>query len=129
MNMENYPKQNIYEEPDGYFENLSNRIISKQKARRRHNVFIRIAAAAVLVIGAVLFVNRQPSINIENLQTQIDREVELFISSGYWDADDILSLTDNPDDLLDFIIEEEWSGYMVDDSIEFDDAIEEEIWY
>src|SRR5690554_5523261 len=117
MNMENFPKQNIYEEPDGYFENLSNRIISKQKARRRHNVFIRIAAAAVLVIGAVLFVNRQPSINIENLQTQIDREVELFISSGYWDADDILSLTDNPDDLLDFIIEEEWSGYMVDDSI------------
>ena len=123
MNMENFPKQNIYEEPDGYFENLSSRIISRRKAKRRQTVFIRVAAAAVLVAGTVLFINRQPSINIENLQAQIDREVELFISSGYWDADDVLSLTDNPDDLLDSIIEEEWSGYVVDDTIE------DEIWY
>lgn len=123
MNMENFPKQNIYKEPDGYFNNLSSRIIYKQKARRRQTVFIRIAAAAVLVVGIALFVTRQPPLNTENLQAQIDGEVELFISSGYWDADDVLSLTDNPDDLLDSIIEEEWSGYVVDDSVEH------EIWY
>ena len=122
--MKNLPKQYIYEEPDGYFENLSSRIIYKHKARRRQTVFVRFAAAAVLIAGIALFVNRQPTLNIENLQAQIDQEVELLISSGYWDADDVLSLTDNPDDLLDSIIEEEWSGYVIDDATE-----DEEIWY
>src|SRR5690554_6456484 len=82
MNMENFPKQNIYEEPDGYFNDLSTRIIYKQKARRRQTVFVRIAAAAVLIVGIALLVTRQPTIDIDNIQAQIDGEVELFISSG-----------------------------------------------
>lgn len=84
----------------------------------------RLAAAAVLAIGISLAIFLPGSISESNFQTQLDQEVELYINSGYWEAEDVLVLSEDPDELLDLIIAEEWSGYPLGD-----EQVENEIWY
>ncbi|MEX2593189.1 MAG: hypothetical protein WD426_10460 [Anditalea sp.] len=122
--MKHIPKYNIYEEPEGYFDNLSERIIHKRSILNRQMLYTRMAAAAVLVIGIALFIFKKPIINEVSLQAEMDQEVELYINSGYWNAEDVLIFSENPDELLDAIIAEEWSTYTIKE-----DSIEEEIWY
>jgi hypothetical protein len=54
----------------------------------------------------------------------MDQEVELYIDSGYWEAEDVLVLSEDPDELLDLIIAEEWSGYPLSE-----EQLESEFWY
>ena len=111
--MRNIPKHNIYSEPQGYFAMLPDRVIRRKKAQKQQAMFIRFAAAAVFIIGIVLFVLRQPSMNETNFQALYDQEVELYINSGIWDAEDVLLFSEDPDELLDVIIIEEWSAYTI----------------
>lgn len=122
--MKNIQKTTIYDAPEGYFDTLPDRILHRNSKLHRRVLFTRIAAAAVLVIGLALFIFNQTSNKEALLQAEIDQEVELFINSGYWDAEDILVISENPDDLLDRIIEEEWAGYNINE-----DQIEEDVWY
>lgn len=122
--MKNIPSQNIFKEPEGYFDDLFERIQSKNKARENRVMVYRLAAAAVLAIGISLAIFLPGSISESNFQTQLDQEVELYINSGYWEAEDVLVLSEDPDELLDLIIAEEWSGYPLGDK-----QVENEIWY
>jgi predicted HNH restriction endonuclease len=122
--MKHIPKHNIYEVPERYFDDLSERIIHKKRILRRQRWYTQIAAAALLIIGTVVFISiKDPVMNEITLQAEMDQEVELYINSGYWDEEDVLILSENPDELLDAIIAEEWSG----DSIK-EDETEEEFW-
>jgi predicted HNH restriction endonuclease len=122
--MKHIPKHNIYEVPERYFDDLSERIIHKKRTLRRQRWYTQIAAAALLIIGTVVFISiKDPVMNEITLQAEMDQEVELYINSGYWDEEDVLILSENPDELLDAIIAEEWSG----DSIK-EDETEEEFW-
>src|SRR5690606_12686780 len=108
--MRNIPKHNIYTDPEGYFETLPERIFRRKRRQKQQAMFVRFATAAVFVIGIAWFVFRQPSINETNLQALYDQEVELYINSGIWDAEDVLLFSEDPDELLDAIIMEEWSA-------------------
>lgn len=113
--MNKIPKNNIYKVPEGYFETLPERIMRTKKGKTRQTFIYRMAAAAVLAIGLALFAIKLSFVNDVAFQAEIDQEVEFYINSGYWDAADVISFSDNPDELLDIIIAEEWSGYTISD--------------
>lgn len=120
--MNKIPKNNIYQVPEGYFETLPDRIIRTRKAKTRQTFIYRMAAAAVLAIGVALFTIKISFVNEVTFQAEIDQEVEFYINSGYWDAEDVIGFSDNPDELLDIIIAEEWSGYTItDERLPFDE--------
>lgn len=122
--MNQIPRKKIFQEPEGYFDNLHERILDKKRVREKQVMLYRLAAAAVLVIGMAVFVFQPPTVPDATFQAQLDQEVELYISSGYWEAEDVLGLSEDPDALLDLIITEEWSGYSISE-----DQLENEIWY
>lgn len=121
--MKQIQKRNIYEVPEGYFENLPERIIQRRRTLDKRMLYAHIAVAAVLVIGMALFIFQKSEVHEVTLQAQMEQEVELYINSGYWDAEDVLIFSENPDELLDEIIAEEWSGYTVNE-----EQLEEESW-
>jgi|SRR5690606_3048111 len=113
--MNEIPKYNIYKEPEGYFDSLPKRIIHKKRLKDRKIMFSRMASAAVLVIAMAWFTIKQAEINEYSLQAEMDQEIELYINSGYWNAEDVLSFTEDPNELLDIIIAEEWSSYTLNE--------------
>ena len=122
--MKNIPSQNIFKEPEGYFDDLFERIQHKNNARKHIVLVYRLAAAAVLLIGLSLALFLPGSISETSFHTQLDQEVELYINSGYWEAEDVLVLSEDPDELLDLILAEEWSDFPLGD-----EQFEEETWY
>lgn len=113
--MNKIPKHDIYKVPEGYFDALPDRMIRRKKSEAKRASIYRMASAAVLAIGVTLFIIRFSSVTEGTLQAEIDQEVEFYINSGYWEAEDVISFSENPDELLDWIIAEEWSGYPVND--------------
>lgn len=113
--MKTIPKQDIYKIPEGYFNHLPERIIRAKKIKTRKIVLSQWLAAAVLVIGLAIFVYQPNLPETITLQSAMDLEVEFYINSGYWGAEDVISFSENPDGLLDIIIEEEWSGYLINE--------------
>src|SRR5690554_5796425 len=109
--MKDIPKQNIYIAPQGYFENLPDRVVRRKERKNQRIMLTRIAAAAVLLVGMVLFIFKPYSISEANIQALYDQEVELYINSGFWEAEDVLHFSEDPNELLDVIISEEWSAY------------------
>ena len=108
--MKNIPKKNIYTVPEGYFENLPQKILSKRKKRQRQIYWSGMAAAAVIVIGFLLLVF-QPVAESENqYQAELNEEVEFYINTGIWGDEEILLLADNPNEILDQIMMEEFSS-------------------
>lgn len=105
----------MHEVPQGYFDSLPDRIIRKRKSKVRQALAYRLAAAAAIAIGFVWFAIRLPMAPDASFQTEIDQEVEFYINSGYLGAEDVISFSDNPNELLDQIIVEEWSGYDIAD--------------
>lgn len=110
--MKNLSKNNIFQTPEGYFENLPNGIVERYKRKKTRTVsFIRMtAAAAVVTIGVFIFAIKNETTINQTLEADLEDEIELYINSGYWQAEDILSFSDNPDLILDEIIEEEWGS-------------------
>lgn len=120
--MNKTPKNSIYLVPEGYFETLPDRVIRTKKVKARQAFTYRMAAAAVIAVGLVLFGVKLSFVPDVAFQTEIDQEVEFYINSGYWDAEDVISFSDDPDKLLDMIIAEEWSGYdLSDEQLPLDD--------
>jgi low affinity Fe/Cu permease len=114
--MKNIPKTNIFNTPEGYFEKLPEEILARhQKSKARSITLVSAtAAAAVIILGMFLFVLTQNFNTDTSLEANLDQEIDLYINSGYWQAEDILSFADNPNSILDEIIFTEWGNYEMD---------------
>lgn len=123
--MKNLPKKNIFKVPENYFENLSDQIIERNSNQRSKMIYFRsMAAAAVVLIGVALFVFKQEINPSDNIQASMSDDINLYINAGYWGAEEVLSLSDDPNLILDQIINEEWGYYKVNE-IEYED----DMWY
>ncbi len=107
--MNQMQKNNIFEAPEGYFDAFPERILRARKNQNAKVFLARVAAAAILVVAMFLFVYDQSVPDNAALQTIMDQEVEFYINSGYWNAEDVLGFSEDPDELLDLILAEEWS--------------------
>ena len=126
--MKNIPKENIFQVPEGYFDTLAQRTRQRKRNRKSRQVWLgsSIAAAAVLAVGMFFAIYQDTSFEDLNFQSNLDQDIELYISAGYWDEFDILGMADNPNELLDEIIASEWVYDLGDDQNIF---IETEIFY
>lgn len=125
--MKNLPKKNIFQTPEGYFDRLPEEILEKNQKRktRTFTILSSLAAAAVIILGMFLFVLKNDINPNDSLEANLDQEIDLYINSGYWQAEDILSFADNPNSILDEIITLEWGTY----EYEHTDQFEEDWWY
>lgn len=123
--MEKFSKKNIFKVPENYFEQLPDQILEKRKPKVLHYYLSGMAAAAVVVIGFFMFYGNETVTTSNNYQVELNEEVEYYIESGVWNVEDVLSLAENPNELLDDITEEEWSNQTwVDEGL-----LENEIFY
>lgn len=108
--MENLPKNDIFKTPEGYFEGLPSRVLERnEKKKTRTMSFLQMSAAAAIVLIGVFFFVIKNEVQVDySLEANLEQEIDLYINSGYWEAEDILTFSDNPDLILDAIIEEEW---------------------
>jgi hypothetical protein len=125
--MKNIPNKNIFTEPEGYFDTLSDNIIARRKNHVRQAYIFRAAVAAILLIGlSFMFVLLQPKDPVyQAMDIELQEEVELYISSGHWQAEDVLLMSDDPDFILDQIIEMEYMAYMPDPA----DPMDDDFWF
>jgi len=102
--MKELPKINDFNTPDGYFEQLPDQIMDSIKPIQK-TIWIRYAASIALIISAGIWYVFAPETEVEKLG--FEEEVNLYIDSQYWSAEDVLSMADNPDEILDQILNEE----------------------
>ncbi|WP_215223451.1 hypothetical protein [Echinicola shivajiensis] len=124
--MKGLPKNNIFKTPEGYFDQLADNILENKRKKTRQVYFTRWAAAAILFLGfglSIFKISIDSSDNLSNTYA-LDQEMELMIDQGDWFAEDILSLSDDPNAILDQIIEEEWGGTYDANETE----LEQEMW-
>ena len=125
--MKDIPKENIFQVPEGYFDTLAQRTRQRRRERKSRQIWIGgMAAAAVLAVGMFFAISYETGFEEINFQSNVEHDIELFISAGYWDEIDILGMADNPNDLLDEIIASEWYYELEDEQNTF---IETEIFY
>ena len=107
--MLNIPKHDIFRTPEGYFENLPKATLNRYKAEKTKQIWLTgLSAAAILLVGLILAVFNPITGEDPNYQSNLDETMELYIQAGYWNEEDILSLSDNPNELLDLMLAEEW---------------------
>lgn len=105
--MEKLPKIKEFKAPEGYFETLPDAILSKSKNGSKQ-IFIKYAAAAVILLSLGIW---QLGFNTSSLEDySLDEQALLYIESNQWTAEDVLSLADDPNAILDQIIQEELGG-------------------
>lgn len=103
--MNHLPKLKDLQAPEGYFDRLPDQILAKAKTTKS-NSWIKYAAAAAVVLG--LGLSWQIGIfTSEPAPLSAEEEANLYIESQVWSTEDILSMSDDPNALLDQIIEEE----------------------
>jgi hypothetical protein len=103
--MNQLPKLKEFEAPEGYFDRLPDQIMTKSKAKKS-DVWIKYAAAAVVVIGLTITWQTDLFTPI-NPQLTTEEEALLYIESNVWTSEDILSMAADPNAILDQIINEE----------------------
>lgn len=107
--MEKLPKLNDFQPPEGYFDTLADEILKKNSrsfALPKH--WFSYAAAAVLLISMGLWWTLPDENEIDTNELQaLDEEALLYIESNQWTSEDVLSFSENPNLILDQIIEEE----------------------
>jgi hypothetical protein len=103
--MQKIPKLDKFIIPEGYFEQLPDQIMDSIHPTRDLD-WVKYAAAVVLFLAAGIW-DILP-LEQQNVELTLDQEVELYIDSQYWTAEDVLSMAENPDELLEQIIEEEY---------------------
>lgn len=107
------PKKNIFHTPEGYFERLQEEILAKSH-KKQHSAkqiywYGAVAAALIFAIMLTIFLQQTPEEQVD-LEANLQPEIEMYINSGHWQAEDILSFADNPDELLEEIILTEWGA-------------------
>ncbi|MBN7813605.1 hypothetical protein J0A68_21800 [Algoriphagus sp. H41] len=103
--MNQLPKLKDFQAPEGYFERLPDQILTREKGRK-FSFPVPYAAAAAVLIGLGLawqlgWFSPEPQL------LSLDEEAQLYIDSQVWTAEDVLTLSDDPNALLDQIIAEE----------------------
>ncbi|MEP0714236.1 hypothetical protein [Algoriphagus sp.] len=103
--MHKLPKLKEFKAPDTYFDHLPDEIMEKIKPQRTIHWMKYAAAAAMVIIslGVWQFSNTNQKVEVLSM----DEEVAFYIDSQYWTAEDVLSMVDNPEEILDQIIVEE----------------------
>lgn len=105
--MEKLPRIKEFKAPKGYFETLPDTIFIKTKKSPRP-VFLKYAAAAIILLSLGIW---QFGANSSSTSTiSLDDQALLYIESNQWTAEDVLSLSDDPNAILDQIIQEELAG-------------------
>ncbi|KEO74530.1 hypothetical protein [Anditalea andensis] len=126
--MKNIPNSHIFKEPEGYFDTLPKKVIDRRKTQIRQVYIFRAAIAAILLVGlSFMFLLQQPWVNEADYQVydpDIEDEVELYISSEIWQAEDVLLLSDDPNEILDKMIEIEYVAYMSEP-----DPMDDDFWF
>lgn len=115
--MRKIPKIKDLKAPDNYFESLPDNIMDRITPQRSINWMKYAAAAAIVVVSLGVWQFNDSNSQFETLA--MDEEVDLYIESQFWTAEDILSMVDNPEEILDQIIAEEMV-YEVEDMTEND---------
>lgn len=115
--MQKIPKIKDFKTPENYFESLPDNIMDRIKPNRSINWMKYAAAAAILVVSLGVWQFNTSNSQLENLS--MDEEVNLYIESQFWTAEDVLTMVDNPEEILDQIIAEEMV-YEVEDIDEKD---------
>ncbi|MCE2777132.1 MAG: hypothetical protein LW824_05770 [Algoriphagus sp.] len=105
--MQQIPKLKPFQTPENYFEELPEKILAKSKLPKPIQSWTW-AAAAVVLLGVGLW---QAGGFYEDKPILVSPEEEalLYIESEQWSTEDVLSLSDDPNALLDQIIEEEYA--------------------
>ncbi|WP_339869599.1 hypothetical protein [uncultured Algoriphagus sp.] len=103
--MQKLPKIQDFKVPENYFDSLPDNIMDKVSPQRSFYWMKYAAAAAILVVSLGVWQFNSSSSQYEAIS--MDEEVNLFIESQYWTAEDVLSMVDNPEEILDQIIAEE----------------------
>ena len=105
--MHKIPKQQPFQVPENYFEELPEKILAKTTQSTINPSWIW-SAAAVVLMGIGLW---QVGGFNENKPILVSPEQEalLYIDSEQWSTEDVLSLSEDPNALLDQIIEEEYA--------------------
>jgi hypothetical protein len=102
--MEKLPKIQELTPPEDYFEALPEKIL--QKAKKEKTLFlIRYAAAASILITIGFWYLGLPEQKAQQLS--LEEEALLHIESNQWSSEDVLGLSENPNEILDLIIQEE----------------------
>ena len=83
-----------FKEPKGYFEDLPDQIMARVQSKTDYS----------WSVGIYTFLPQSKT----DEYLVLDNQVNLYIDANYWTAEDILSMSDNPDELLEGIIEEEF---------------------
>ncbi|SFT43160.1 hypothetical protein SAMN04489724_0726 [Algoriphagus locisalis] len=115
--MQKIPKIKDFKAPDNYFESLPERIMDRIQPNRSFHWMKYAAAAAILIISLGVWQFNTSTSQFETLA--MDEEVNLYIESQYWTAEDVLTMVDNPEEILDQILAEEMV-YEVEDLSEND---------
>jgi hypothetical protein len=102
--MNEFPKLKDYKTPKGYFEHLPDQIMGQINPKYSF-IWAKMAAAAMLLLGIGIW---QMSDFEESKPTlSFDQESELYIESEFWSEEEVLSMSANPEAVLDSIITEE----------------------
>lgn len=102
--MNKIPKIKEFKTPDGYFDNLPDQILERVQPKASYS-WAMWAAAAVLILGFGFWQSGLFDPKPEVLS--FDQQSELFIESQYWTAEEVLSMSEDPNGVLDEIIAEE----------------------
>ena len=122
--MKNLQKKGIFQTPEGYFEEMPDKVLKRYENEKIRTISLikRYAAAAIIIIGFGIFAIYQNTQEEYGLQADLNNEIDLYINSDQWQAEDILSLSENPNSILDEIILAEWGalGSTYEDDYEID---------
>lgn len=102
------PKTPPFTVPEGYFEALPDQILRRKNTTAPKSYLSWAAAIAAMVLLAVGLWQTQLA-NKELIPLTAEEEALLYIDSEQWSTEDVLSLSENPNELLDQIIEEEFA--------------------
>jgi len=103
--MQKIPKQQPFQVPENYFEELPEKILAKARRPKAKHTWTW-AAAAVVLLGVGVWQAREFNTD-PSIPMTADEEAFLYIESEQWSTEDVLSLSEDPNALLDQIIEEE----------------------